>query len=191
MLVAWRRPMLIIALMAACRASAAREGAPPPPAAATFTVSAFTVSAVRYATIPGFPVRALVQGADSARRMDIAMMVWLLQGPGGRAVLVDAGFYREKFVRRWRPAGFVRPSDALLAATGVAPDAVTDIVLSHIHWDHMDGVDLFPRAGVGAARGVRVLRGGLRSGAARRDRPGGRGDAGSAARRRPGGAGGG
>jgi glyoxylase-like metal-dependent hydrolase (beta-lactamase superfamily II) len=62
-------------------------------------------------------------------------------------VLVDAGFHRAKFVQRWKPTDFVPPSEAV-AAAGVRPEDVTDIVLSHIHWDHMDGVDLFPRARV-------------------------------------------
>ena len=28
------------------------------------------------------------------------------------------------------------------------PDAITDIIISHAHWDHVDGVDLFPKATV-------------------------------------------
>jgi glyoxylase-like metal-dependent hydrolase (beta-lactamase superfamily II) len=72
------------------------------------------------------------------------MTVWLLRSPT-RVVLVDAGFYRPEFVAQWKPDGYVRPSDAL-ARLGVRADDVTDIVLSHIHWDHADGVDLFPNA---------------------------------------------
>ena len=34
---------------------------------------------MRYGTLAGFPVRGLIAGADSSRRMDIALMVWLLQ----------------------------------------------------------------------------------------------------------------
>jgi glyoxylase-like metal-dependent hydrolase (beta-lactamase superfamily II) len=30
----------------------------------------------------------------------------------------------------------------------VKPEDVTDIIVSHIHWDHFDGADLFPRARV-------------------------------------------
>ena len=105
------------------------------------------VYAIRYATIPGFPVRALVAGADSTRKLDIAMMFWLLDGPGGRRVLVDTGFYRQKFLDSWKPAAFMRPSEAL-ERFGVAPDSVTDVIISHIHWDHLDGADLFPRARV-------------------------------------------
>jgi len=107
----------------------------------------YEVSAVRYGTIAAFPVRALVAGADSARTMDIAMMVWVLKGSDGRVVLVDAGFYRQKFLDQWKPVEFVRPSDAV-ARMGIEPDDVTDIVVTHVHWDHMDGLDLFPRARV-------------------------------------------
>ena len=105
------------------------------------------VFALRYATIPGFPVRYLVAGADTTRKLDIAMMFWLLKGPGGRRVLFDAGFYRQKFIHSWKPAGFVRPSDAV-ERFGIAPDSVTDVVVSHVHWDHLDGADLFPNARV-------------------------------------------
>ena len=103
------------------------------------------VYAIRYATVPGFPVHELVTGADTTRTLDIAMMFWLLKGPGGRRVLVDAGFYRQKFLDSWKPADYRRPSDALQGA-GVPADSVTDVIVSHIHWDHLDGADLFPRA---------------------------------------------
>ena len=107
----------------------------------------YEVYAVRYGTIRGFPVAALVAGADTARRLDIAMMVWLLRGPGKRNVLVDAGFYREPLVARWKPADYEWPSVAVRRA-GVRPEQVTDIIVSHVHWDHLDGADLFPKARV-------------------------------------------
>jgi glyoxylase-like metal-dependent hydrolase (beta-lactamase superfamily II) len=103
------------------------------------------VYAIRYATIPAFPVRYLVTGADTTRTLDIAMMCWLLDGGPGRHVLVDAGFYRSKFVDEWKPAGFVRPSEAV-RRFGVLPDSITDVIVSHVHWDHLDGADLFPNA---------------------------------------------
>ena len=104
----------------------------------------YEVYAIRFASIP-FRVAGLVAGADTSRRLDIAMMVWLLKGPDGRNVLVDAGFYRDAFLSRWRPEDFVKPSDAI-AKVGVKPEDITDVIISHIHWDHLDGVDLFPKA---------------------------------------------
>ena len=107
----------------------------------------YEVYAIRYATIPAFRASGLIAGADTSRRLDIAMMVWLLKGSDGRKVLVDAGFHRDDFVQRWHPTGFVTPSEAV-ARAGVKPDEITDLIISHVHWDHLDGIDLFPRARV-------------------------------------------
>lgn len=106
----------------------------------------YAVYAVRYATLPQFKVSALIQGADTSRRMDIAMMVWVIRG-GGRTVLLDAGFHRDDLVNRWHPTGFVPPSEAI-GRLGIRAEDVTDVIISHVHWDHLDGVDLFPRARV-------------------------------------------
>ena len=105
------------------------------------------VYAIQYGTLSDFPVASLVAGADTSRRLDAALMVWLIRRGDGRNVLVDAGFYRDKFVNRWKPTNYVRPSDALLGI-GIPPDSITDIIVTHVHWDHMDGVDLFPKARV-------------------------------------------
>jgi len=105
----------------------------------------YEVYAIRYATIPAFRVSALINGADTSRRLDIAMMVWLLKGSDGRNVLVDAGFHRDDFVQRWHPSPFVSPSEAVSRA-GVNADQITDVIISHVHWDHLDGIDLFPKA---------------------------------------------
>jgi len=106
----------------------------------------YEIDAIRYAQVAAFPVRGLIAGADSNRRMDIAMSVWLLRG-NGRIVLVDAGFYRDKFVQRWKPYDFATPA-AALERVGIRPEEITDIIISHIHWDHADGADLFPKARV-------------------------------------------
>jgi glyoxylase-like metal-dependent hydrolase (beta-lactamase superfamily II) len=106
----------------------------------------YDVYAVRYASIP-FRVSGLIAGADTSRRLDIAMMVWLLKGPRNRNVVVDAGFHRADLVTRWKPQGFMTPA-AAVARAGVKPEDVTDVIISHIHWDHLDGVDLFPNARV-------------------------------------------
>ena len=76
--------------------------------------------------------------------MDIALMVWLVRAPQ-RVVLMDAGFYREKFITRWKPVDYVKPS-VVVERAGVRADQVTDIIVSHVHWDHLDGADLFPNA---------------------------------------------
>lgn len=104
----------------------------------------YEIYAVRYASIPDFPVSALVKGADPSRKLEIAMTVWLVKG-NGRNILVDSGFYRDKFFRDWKVKEFMKPSDAV-ALLGVKPEEITDVVISHMHWDHADGLDLFPKA---------------------------------------------
>jgi glyoxylase-like metal-dependent hydrolase (beta-lactamase superfamily II) len=106
----------------------------------------YDVYAIRYATIPGFPVADLIKGADESRKIDIAMMVWLVRG-GGHTIVVDSGFYRPQFFKNWKVADFVRPDEAV-ARAGVKPEEVTDIILTHAHWDHADGADLFKNAQV-------------------------------------------
>lgn len=126
--------LLGVAVLTACASGGSRSPSP--------TWEAF---AVRFASVPRFPVRALIAGSDSTRRLDIAMMVWPLRAPNGDLVLVDAGFTREKFIAQWKPAGYVTPDSALRRA-GFDPARVTDIVVTHIHWDHADGVERFPNA---------------------------------------------
>jgi glyoxylase-like metal-dependent hydrolase (beta-lactamase superfamily II) len=105
----------------------------------------YQIYAIRYATIRDFLVAGLVPGADPARKLDIAMMVWLVKGEGHN-VLVDAGFYRDQFFKQWKTIkDFQKPSDAL-ARVGLKPEDITDVIISHMHWDHADGMDLFPKA---------------------------------------------
>lgn len=104
----------------------------------------YEIYALRYATIPDFPVSQLVAGADPARKLDIAMMVWLVRS-GDRNILVDSGFYRDQFFKQWHVRDFVKPSEAV-GRLGVKSEEITDVIISHMHWDHADGMDLFPKA---------------------------------------------
>ena len=104
----------------------------------------YEVYAVRYATIPDFAVNGLVAGAEAGRKLDIAMLVWLIRG-NGKNILFDSGFYRDQFFKQWHVTDFAKPSDAVRRA-GVAPEDITDVIVSHMHWDHADGMDLFPKA---------------------------------------------
>jgi len=119
----------------------ARPGGAPGPK----TAGSYAVYAVRFATLPQFRLRGLIAGADSSRRLDVPVMVWALRTSDGRTILFDSGFHRQKFIDQWKPVGFVAPDSALRRA-GIDPASVTDVLLSHIHWDHADGLDLFPKA---------------------------------------------
>jgi glyoxylase-like metal-dependent hydrolase (beta-lactamase superfamily II) len=104
----------------------------------------YEIYAIRYATLPGFPVSELVPDAGADRKLDIAMMIWLIRG-NGRNVLLDSGFYHDRFFKDWHVNNFVKPSETL-KPLGLKPEDITDVIISHMHWDHADGMDLFPNA---------------------------------------------
>jgi glyoxylase-like metal-dependent hydrolase (beta-lactamase superfamily II) len=105
----------------------------------------YSIKAIRYATSPGVPISSLVVGGPSDK-IDIAMVVWLIRG-GGHTILFDSGFHRDTFLKEFPMNDYLRPDQAVKSA-GVDPAEVTDVVISHAHWDHMGGLDLFPKAQV-------------------------------------------
>lgn len=106
----------------------------------------YSIQAVRFANSPGFPVNGLVMGAPKDEKVDIAFVIWLIRG-GGHNILFDSGFHRERWFKYFPVSDFVRPDEAVKLA-GVPPEEITDMVISHAHWDHMGGIDLFPKATV-------------------------------------------
>jgi glyoxylase-like metal-dependent hydrolase (beta-lactamase superfamily II) len=102
------------------------------------------VTAIRYGTIEDFPLAGLLPDAPRLETIDIALAVWMIRNDE-RTVLFDSGFFREQWFERFQITGFTRPDDAVRLA-GVEPEEVTDIVISHAHWDHMGGIELFPEA---------------------------------------------
>ena len=91
----------------------------------------------------------LVMGA-SHEQLKIAMIVWLVRG-GGRNILFDSGFHRDTFLKHFHISDYIRPDEAVKLAR-VRPEEITDIVISHAHWDHLGGIDLFPKARVWVQR---------------------------------------
>src|ERR1041385_7045913 len=94
--------------------------------------------------------------ADERNRIRLAMRCMLLRGHG-RTILVDVGL-GTKFSDKLNDIYRVEPEPSLLqslAALGVQPGDVTDVVLSHLHFDHAGGSTIrtpdglqpaFPRA---------------------------------------------
>ncbi len=109
----------------------------------------YEVHAIRYAHDPrrrlseNFlqPLTEPADLHDSPMPMDF--FVWVLVG-GGRTIVVDTGFDQAGATKRDRQIVF--PVEQGLEAAGVQPDAVADVVLTHMHWDHAGNNGLFPRA---------------------------------------------
>jgi len=104
----------------------------------------YSIQAIRLANSPGDFVADMVVGAPKDEKIDTIYALWLIRG-GGRNILFDSGFHRERWFKVWTIKDYLQPDEAVKLA-GVNPEKVTDIVVSHAHWDHMGGIDLFPKA---------------------------------------------
>ncbi len=130
-----RLPVLLIFLFVFSGAVSAQSSTP-----------AYSIYAIRYADSPGDPLSELVMGAPKEERIDTIFAIWLIRG-GGHNILFDSGFHRERWFKEWPIKNYLRPDEAVKLA-GLQPEEITDIVISHAHWDHMGGIDLFPKATV-------------------------------------------
>ncbi len=78
---------------------------------------------------------------DAPHAMDYFM--WLLRR-GPEVILVDTGYDAAEAQSRARPIR-LDPVTAL-APFGITPAEVTDIIVTHLHYDHAGGLHLFPNA---------------------------------------------
>lgn len=115
-----------------------REGAP---------VSADTheVFAIRY----GHHRRVAAQNfinppADAQAPMPMDYFVWLIRCADGSHVVVDTGFNEAAAARRGRE--FLGSPLEGLARLGVAAASVSDVVVTHLHYDHAGNTAAFPNA---------------------------------------------
>lgn len=103
---------------------------------------------LEYARSKNQPWVDLVAGMYDEGVMDLPFSFVLLQRDG-RNVLVDTGFMRQGddpgFSGKFGIANWVSPL-RLLAALNVRPDDVSDIVVTHAHFDHMGSIAEFPKA---------------------------------------------
>lgn len=86
------------------------------------------------------PLWSRTNPADERNRIRLAMRTLLLEGPG-RRVLVDTGL-GTKDDDRFREIFRVEDEPSLehsLRAAGVAPADITDVLLTHLHFDHAGG----------------------------------------------------
>src|SRR5205807_9200682 len=99
----------------------------------------YEVYALSYGVYPDFPVSALLAGADKTRKIDLQMMIWLIKSPG-KNILVDTGCYHENVVKGKGIKDLIKASDAI-AKLGLSAADITDVIITHMHWDHADGMD--------------------------------------------------
>ena len=88
------------------------------------------------------PLWSKVAPADQFNRIDLALRLWLLKMPK-RIVLVDTGIgdgHDEKFCKQFDIRQTPSPLEMALESLDISPEDVTDLVISHLHFDHVGGI---------------------------------------------------
>lgn len=78
---------------------------------------------------------------DAPHAMDY--FIWVLRREG-EVILVDTGYDTEEASARDRP--ILRDPRAALAQIGVQAEDITQLIVTHLHYDHAGGIHLFPNA---------------------------------------------
>jgi len=103
----------------------------------------YEVFAIRYATRDGKRRDMVLGGDPHDADMPMDYYIWLIRN-AGRVVLVDTGFNVDMAAKRNRTLLRV-PADGL-RMLGVEPGDIGDVIITHMHNDHVGTLEDFPRA---------------------------------------------
>jgi glyoxylase-like metal-dependent hydrolase (beta-lactamase superfamily II) len=101
------------------------------------------IYAIRYGHLDRLSHLNFLGGDEHAHRMPLDYFVWVVRS-AEHTTVIDTGFDAAAAASRGRT--LLRPVGEGLAAIGVDPQHVRDVVITHMHYDHAGNVPLFPRA---------------------------------------------
>lgn len=104
---------------------------------------AYEVYAVRYAHHERRASENFYGGDPHDGPMPLDYFVWAIAGES-RTFILDTGF--DAAMARKRGREFLTPPGEGLKMIGIHPDAVKDVIISHMHYDHTGNNALFPNA---------------------------------------------
>jgi glyoxylase-like metal-dependent hydrolase (beta-lactamase superfamily II) len=103
----------------------------------------YEVYALKYAHHARRAAENFIGGDPHDGPMPLDYFVWLVRGDG-REIVVDTGFSAAVAAKRGRD--HLRCPTAALRSMGVDASQVKDVVVTHLHYDHVGNFDLFPAA---------------------------------------------
>lgn len=116
------------------------------------TEQSYEVHALRYFTRSATKSHEIFRFdlyGDEDEEIGMDYSFWLLRNEA-RTVLVDCGFNKERAAAKNR-FQHTDPVE-LLVRMGVTPDQVEHVIITHMHYDHVGNVELFPNAVFSMAR---------------------------------------
>ncbi len=108
------------------------------------TLPDYEVFAIRYARRDAKRADHFIGGDPHDGPMPMDYFVWVDARPRAAWWWWTRGFTAEVAARRGRE--FLRDPVDALRLLGIDPDAVRDVVLTHLHYDHVGNFDRFPAA---------------------------------------------
>jgi glyoxylase-like metal-dependent hydrolase (beta-lactamase superfamily II) len=104
----------------------------------------YQLHAIKYAELNARKRSNLFVGGDPHDgRIDMDYFIWVAIGTD-RVCVIDTGFSAEVSARRGRR--FLRSPVAALTTLGVDAAEVPDVIITHLHYDHVGNFGLFPHA---------------------------------------------
>jgi glyoxylase-like metal-dependent hydrolase (beta-lactamase superfamily II) len=88
------------------------------------------------------PLWSKVMPPDDQNRILMSLRVMLIQTPS-KNILIDSGigdYHGDKFDERFAVIGGKNPLATQLQNSKLNPDAISDIILTHLHFDHVGGL---------------------------------------------------
>ena len=104
----------------------------------------YNVYAIKYAEHDRLAIANFMDPPDiHDGKMPIDFYVWVLRSKN-KTILVDTGFNALTALKRGR--NLIRcPTDGL-KLLGVSASSIKDVIITHLHYDHVGNFDLFPNA---------------------------------------------
>lgn len=106
-------------------------------------IESYRLFAVKYAHVERRASDNFIGGDTHDVPMPLDYYVWAIVG-GSRVFVVDTGFGPDMAQQRGRT--ITRPVEDGLRKLGIRPDAVEDVIITHMHYDHAGNLPLFARA---------------------------------------------
>ena len=114
----------------------------------------YTLLAIHLGTSSSAPRDLFIKDPSLPERIPVAFGFWALLYER-RLILIDTGFTDRTQIQHWGIVGHRSPKKALtstLDAVGVRNAEVTDVIVTHSHWDHIGGLMHFPGARIWITR---------------------------------------
>ena len=110
--------------------------------------NAYSIWVTEFANVPNYPLSGLIYGAHNKGHTRLPYCYVVIKGQGHIA-MVDVGYNHKEYgetlanlygVRDWHSP------DEVLAEIGMTPADISQVFLTHAHFDHMGNIEDFPNA---------------------------------------------